>query len=122
MADSEKGNGAHKAARPSTKPRGRRDSGDAFFRDPLGGPARTRDELANELAEEFLLSATSGEEMGEEMHEMEVDEEFGGPFVPSTGATEFALDEDASNPGDATREPFPTVSGRVQAEPTRRRR
>ena len=40
----------------------RPDSGDAFIPDPGEGPAHTRDDLAEELAEEFLTSATSAEE------------------------------------------------------------
>jgi hypothetical protein len=89
---------------------GRPDGGDAFIPDPGEGPARTRDDLAEELAEEFLGSATSGEEQGEEGHEQVVPEEEGGPFIPSSGDQEFAGGADASNPIDAERAPFPTTS------------
>ena len=89
----------------------REDSADAFFPDPAGGPARTKDDLAEELAEEFIASATSGEGQNEAGHEAVVAEEIGGPFVPSTGKVEFARGTDASNPKGATREPFPTSSG-----------
>ena len=88
---------------------GRPDDANAFLRDPGDGPARSKDDLAEELAEEFLGSATSGEEQGEEAREQPVAEEIGGPFVLSTGAEEFAEGTDASNPSDATREPVPTT-------------
>jgi hypothetical protein len=99
----------HAKAGHSTRP----DGGDAFFPDPAGGgggPSRAPDDLAEELAEDFLASATSGEEQGIETHEREVEEEEGGPFVMSTGKTEFADGTDASNPSDAERSPFPEVT------------
>jgi hypothetical protein len=95
---------------PPVQRKPREDSGDAFFPDPAGGPAHTKDDLAEELAEEFIASATSGEGQGEEGHERVVAEETGGPFVPSTGKVEFGRRRDASNPRGATREPFPTPS------------
>ena len=69
-----------------------------------------RDPLAEELGEAFLRTATGGED--DEDIEQLVPEETGGPFVETTGATEFAHDTDASNPWDATREPFPRTSSR----------
>lgn len=101
--------------KPSPEPvrrKVRADDGDAFFPDPQGGPAHARgDALADELAEEFIRSATSGEEQGEEGHEQVVDEELGGPFVLTSAETEFASGSDASNPKTAKREPFPTTAG-----------
>ena len=38
------------------------DGADAFIPDPAGGPAQIRDDFAQELAEEFIGAATSGEE------------------------------------------------------------
>lgn len=69
----------------------RRDAADAFFPDPGGGPALAPDDWAEELAEEFLSSVTMGQGQGEEGHEQFVDEEIGGPFVPS-GRREFSHD------------------------------
>jgi hypothetical protein len=89
---------------------GRPDSGDAFLRDPGEGPAHTKDDLAEELAEEFLLSATSAEESLPDALEGEVPEELGGPFVPSSGKREFAKGVDASNPKGARKEAFPTAN------------
>jgi hypothetical protein len=86
---------------------GRTDDADAFIPDPEGGPARTSDDLAESLAEEFLESATSGEDMAEEMQNEIVPEELGGPFVESTAEQEFAAGTDASNPEDAEQEPLP---------------
>jgi hypothetical protein len=87
---------------------GRPDSGDAFFPDPGEGPAHTKDDLAEELAEGFLTSATSAEESLPDVLEGEVPEEMGGPFVPTTGKQEFAKGVDASNPRGAKKEAFPT--------------
>ena len=68
------------------------------------------DEFARERGEEFIRSVTSGGNAGDEMHEEEVIEEHGGPFVTTSAATEFADGTDASNPEDAEREAVPTVS------------
>jgi hypothetical protein len=73
----------------------------AFF----GG--RVRDDLAESLGEQVIEQATTGEHDGEDVQDQEVEEERGGPFVPSTGAREYAHDIDASNPRGAEREPFP---------------
>lgn len=88
----------------------RSDSGDAFVRDPGSGPARVDDDLAEEVAESFLQSATSGEEAGEERANAEVPEEEGGPFIITTGAKEFGYDIDASNPKDAEPAGRPTAN------------
>jgi len=91
------------------RPRSRRaDDADAFLPDPEGGPARAGDDLAQELAEEFLMSATSGEYVGEDVLDQEVPEESGGPFVVHSARHEFARDVDASNPPDASREALPS--------------
>jgi len=90
--------------------RGRSDDGDAFFPDPGGGPAHVSDDLAEGLAEGYLASATSAEDQGEQRHEQAVEEEIGGPFVPSTAGREFADDVDESNPRGSRREPFPKTS------------
>lgn len=73
------------------------------------GQSHTGDDLAENLAEEFVASATSGENQEEEILDQEVPEERGGPFVESTAGTEFAWGTDASNPKNAKREPFPTT-------------
>jgi hypothetical protein len=102
------------AERPKKRAQSRRierpDGGKAFVPDPQDGPARVQDDLAELLAEDFLNAATSGEEHSEETREEELTEEFGGPFVPSASAEEFADGTDESNTADASREPFPTTS------------
>jgi hypothetical protein len=65
------------------------------------------DDLAEELAEEVVEKVTSGEDEGEDVANQEVSEDRGGPFVVTTGGTEFADGVDESNPADAQREPFP---------------
>jgi hypothetical protein len=74
-------------------------------RDFLEG--RPRDDLAEGLGEEFVEEVTSGENEGADLQDREVSEERGGPFVVTTGATEFADGTDASNPKGSKREPFP---------------
>ena len=87
---------------------GRPDDGNAFLPDPDGGPAHVSDDLAEELAEDFLKSATSGEYVSEDAFDQEVPEESGGPFVIHPARYEFAQDIDASNPADASREALPS--------------
>ena len=100
-----------KSAKTKTAPLhvGRRmDDGNAFIRDPGSGPARTRDDLAENLAEQFLTSATSAEESAPDDFDREVPEDSGGPFVETTGRKEFARDDEAPNIPGADREPFPS--------------
>ena len=66
-----------------------------------------RDSLAEELGEGFVRTATSGEDEEVDLLDATTTEEVGGPFVASTDDKELAYDTDASNPEDATREPFP---------------
>ncbi len=68
---------------------------------------RREDALAEELGREFVETVTSGEDEGNELRDELVSEEVGGPFVETTSEQEFATEPDASNPVDATREPFP---------------
>jgi hypothetical protein len=70
---------------------------------------RAKDDLVEELAEEFVEEATSAEHEAEDVLDQDVPEERGGPFVETTGAQEFAHGTDASNPKGAKREPFPTT-------------
>ena len=95
-----------------------------LLRDDLGkedGPAREReqpeelirgaadDDLAEELGEEFVQSATSGEQAAPDSRDDEVPEESGGPFIETSGRSEFAYGTDASNPKEAEPAPFPTT-------------
>ena len=104
--------------RPPATRRGRSDDGTAFMPDPEDGPARIDDSLAETLAEEYLESATRGEDAVEDTLEEVVPEELGGPFVETSAADEFADGVDAANPEDAEAEPLPRpVAGLVQAPP-----
>ncbi len=106
-------------ARPllSPGPHHRSDDGNAFMPDPEDGPARIRDDLAENLAEDYVQAATQGMEV-EEDHDQIVPEELGGPFVETSAAEEFALDTDEANPEDASREPLPRpVAGLVLSAP-----
>jgi hypothetical protein len=71
--------------------------------------SHTKDDLAEELGEEAVETMTSGEDEGEDVADQDVPEDSGGPFVVTTGGTEFAGGVDASNPRNAKREPFPTT-------------
>lgn len=74
----------------------------SFIEQPRAG-----DDLAEEMGEEAVATATTGEYEAEDMREQDVPEEVGGPFVQTTPGEEFAQGTDPSNPKDATREPFP---------------
>jgi hypothetical protein len=68
---------------------------------------RSSDDLVEELGEEFVQEVTSAEYKAEDVLNQDVAEDVGGPFVVTSGGTEFADGTDASNPKSATREPFP---------------
>lgn len=85
----------------------------------MGGDARTKDGhaflahsrstdgLVEGLGEEFVEEATSAEYEARDYLDSENTEEWGGPFVETPADVEFAHGTDASNPKNATREPFP---------------
>jgi hypothetical protein len=86
----------------------RKDDANAFLPDPGEGPAHAGDDLAQELAEEFVEGVTTGDHVAEDALNETVAEENGGPFVPSTAGVEFAEGTDASNPPGTKREPRPS--------------
>jgi len=77
--------------------RKREDSADAFLRDPEGGRASTSDEVAEGMAEDFLRSATSGEEVWDERGDEPLPEEIEGLFVADTGDEEDEEDMEGSD-------------------------
>jgi hypothetical protein len=100
--------GVKQVGRPGPHRHVRSDDGNAFIPDPEDGPARTRDDLAENLAEDFLQGATSGgEPFAEEQNDEVVPEELGGPFVETSAREEFADGVDESNPADAERAATP---------------
>lgn len=68
------------------------------------------DPMAEQLAEAFLESATSGEESELERRDQVFVEEEGGPFVRTRASQEYAYGLDESNIAEATREPLPKTS------------
>ncbi len=68
------------------------------------------DDLAEELGEAFVTTATSGEQADEDIRDQEVPEERGGPFVITPAGREFGRGTDASNPEDAEPAALPTTS------------
>jgi hypothetical protein len=96
----------------------RADSADAFIRNPDdGGPLNIDDDLAETLAEEFVHSATSGEDQTEAALDAMVPEEIGGPFIETGADEEFADGVDESNPADAEAEALPRAVGSLSARP-----
>jgi hypothetical protein len=75
---------------------------DAFLRAP-----RSAEALSEELGEEFVETATSGEAESANVRDRADVEELGGPFVVTSAGAEFADGVDPSNPRGATKEPFP---------------
>ena len=97
----------------------RADSADAFIRNPDDGEMSVDDDLAESLAEEFVHSATSGENQAEEALDQIVPEEIGGPFVETSAEEEFADGTDESNPSDAEPEAMPRAVSGLSARPKR---
>jgi hypothetical protein len=117
---SAKANRARPTPRPAilVKARKRSDDADAFIRDPGEGPAHTRDDLAEVLAEDFIGAATSGNDVLEDDLERETSDELGGPFVVTSARVELADDVDESNPIGADVEAFPRAVGGGDARPS----
>jgi hypothetical protein len=92
-------------ARENRNDDGRPESNRAFILD-----ARSGDPTADDFGEAFLQAATSGEDSEPERRDRVTPDEYGGPFVFTSGRDEFALDLDESNIAEATREPFPRTS------------
>jgi hypothetical protein len=82
----------------------------------LSDGAYAEDDLAEEMGEEFVMTATSGEQAAEDFRNQDVPEELGGPFVETSARTEFAYGADPSNPKDAEPAAFPTVIKSLEAE------
>lgn len=70
---------------------------------------RSGDTLAEQLGEEFVESATSGQDESDEKFDQVVPEENGGPFIETSANTEFAEGTDESNIEEASKAPFPTT-------------
>lgn len=111
---------------PMVRRQSRKDSGDAFMPDPGSDVACMPDELAEALAESFLVSATSGEESSEQALDEVVAEEIGGPFVEDAVLED--IDEIASASGylepalgEAPKQPTPPSDSKPRATPSRRR-
>ena len=86
----------------------RQQSGPSTKKDQTRGAFKYQDDdVAEDLGEEVVGKATTGEDEGEDVANEEYTEEVGGPFVVTSGSEEFADGTDESNPEDAEREPFP---------------
>jgi hypothetical protein len=70
------------------RPKARKDDANAFITE-ADAATGTPDDLAEHLAEEFLRSASSGEDMEEDARDEVLVEEIGGPFIESGPEEEF---------------------------------
>lgn len=95
----------------------RSDGGDAFIPDPGDGPARTSDDLAELLAEDFIEAATRGNEVLEDDLDRTLSDEIGGPFIVTDPREELADGVDDSNPSDAAVEPLPRANAGLVQRP-----
>src|SRR5437763_35974 len=85
--------GAPRPSRPFTPhARDRSDDANAFFPDPGDGPAHAPEDLSDQLAEQFIEAATTGQDADEQQLESTSPEDIGGPFVETTAAEEIAFD------------------------------
>lgn len=66
----------------------------AFIPEPDSGPVVAKDALADSMGQDYLSSATSGEEATPDDHDAVQTEEVGGPFVVTTEDEELGDDED----------------------------
>lgn len=106
----------------------RPDGGDAFLPDPLGeGTQRKAAEdgddastdFGDELGQEFVNAVTGNVDMAEQQFDQVDPAETGGPYVITSDDEELADDVDATNPAEATREPYPTPM-RAESPPSAR--
>jgi hypothetical protein len=88
--------------------------GDTYVPEPAEQLLSPDDDLGEELAEEYLISATSGEQAAEDIRNEETPEERGGPFVETTAAQEIDYEDD--EPEDSEAEPFPTATSTEEEE------
>ncbi len=82
--------------------------GDPGLKDAKRGAFKVKDDsYAEDLGQEVVGEATSGEDEKEDLENRIGEEERGGPFVVTTGQQEFGYEPDESNPIDGDVEPFP---------------
>ncbi len=106
----------------SVKKSVRSDGANAFIAEPGTQNGRLADDLSEYLGENFVSSATGGEDSDEKLHDDPDVEEFGGPFIETDARAQFgsSLEPDAAiEPGEP--EAFPTAI-RSGKRPARRPR
>ncbi|MCG8554520.1 MAG: hypothetical protein MJD61_04415 [Proteobacteria bacterium] len=89
----------------------------AFLADPRDGPAAASDDagvsddLAELLAQQVLVAATSGGYVVQDALNADVDEDAGGPFVETGSRAQFArhTERDDASDSEAEPAPFPTA-------------
>jgi hypothetical protein len=62
------------------------------------------------MGEAAVESEVSGDQEAENIRDEDLEEEDGGPFVPTSANQEFAKGTDGSNPADAEPAAFPTAN------------
>jgi len=87
----------------------RHDRANAFLAEPETGQGPRPDDLSEYLGENFLSSATGGDDGDAALHdELNIDE-LGGPFIETDAGVEFAGDDEEEARTPAEREAFPTA-------------
>ena len=103
----------------------RSDRANAFVTEPETGQGPRPDDLSEYLGENFVSSATGGDDGDAALHDEPDIDELGGPFVETDEGVEFAGDDEAEARTPAEREPFPTAvrsdHGKAAAAPARNR-
>lgn len=99
------------ARRKHSREAARSDGGVAFLPDPESGPVLTDDELAENMGQEYLTSATSGEEATPDDGEALRVEELGEPLLETSTDEELAKDDDEDDEEEEVTQP----AGRTSA-------
>ncbi len=103
----------------------RSDGGRAFLPDPnehpWQSPSTTPDALAEALAEEFIASATSGEEVASDERDEVQLEEVGGPFSITSAQEEYGATVNEENPPEGERNALPSVGSYSQTKKSMKR-
>ena len=87
---------------------GGQDNSTGFALQREDGSFEVRDDIAEQLTEEFLISALSGEETHEILDD-DTDEEALGPIIETSGANIFGDADDEMNSEDTLKESLPTA-------------
>ena len=103
--------------KPYVRPDRRHDDAIAFVAEPIDGPPHTDDDLAENLAEAFVIGATSGESASDDLTDVTAPEEVGGPFIQTGPEEEMSEPSDEEAPEEGEKEPLPRTSAEAPKPP-----